>query len=118
MRPVVRDAGHDILCARGWLRLEFCQDLVFKVVVLEVMARQRVHEACQFDHAQIGARYFRVTQHSLVGSLQHGYEILSIVEMAYRPGAMVKAKRDRVEFVRVQADHLHEIPVPVDWSFA
>ena len=40
MRPVVGDAGHDVLRAGGWLCLQLSQYLVFEVVVLEVGAGQ------------------------------------------------------------------------------
>src|SRR6266567_9322983 len=39
MRPVVAHLCHDILRSRGWFGLETGQDLVFKVVVLEVGVR-------------------------------------------------------------------------------
>jgi hypothetical protein len=87
-------------------------------VVLEVRAGQRAHPAGELQQAHLLARRARVAAQALVALAQQRHHVLSVVEMAHRPGAMIEPDGDGIQAIGVQPDQRDELAVGDDRTLA
>ena len=118
MPPVVGQPRQDVLGAGGGLGLQFGQQLLPKVVVLEVVGGNGAHAGGQSEHPARGLGDGRVVLLPLEGLAYQRYRVLAVVEVAHAPAAVIEADHDRIEPRRIEVGGASQILGEVDRSLA